>query len=72
MKHLITTEVRMEKPVLNEKETSLYTGMSCSWLRQARCYRWSHAPKHMKVGKAVRYARADLDKWIAERREATG
>lgn len=53
---------------LTEIETSKYIGMSRSYLRKARVYgnRDSSiaAPPFIKIGRAVRYLREDLDTWL--------
>ncbi|WP_411992540.1 helix-turn-helix transcriptional regulator [Agarivorans sp. DSG3-1] len=57
-----------DKRVLTEQETSIYIGMSRSYLRQARMSgnRDNHtpAPPFIKIGRAVRYLREDLDAWL--------
>jgi predicted DNA-binding transcriptional regulator AlpA len=54
--------------VLTEKEAAKYISMSRSFLSQDRMngYREkrTHAPKFMKLGRAVRYHRNDLDEWL--------
>lgn len=53
---------------LNEKEAAIYIGMSRSYLAQARMdgHRESRtsAPPFIKIGRAVRYLREDLDQWL--------
>ncbi|GAB1623760.1 hypothetical protein AAOGI_38100 [Agarivorans albus] len=57
-----------DKRVLTEQETAIYIGMSRSYLRQARMSgnRDNHtpAPPFIKIGRAVRYLREDLDAWL--------
>ncbi|MPW31534.1 helix-turn-helix domain-containing protein [Agarivorans sp. B2Z047] len=57
-----------DKRVLTEQETAFYIGMSRSYLRQARMSgnRDNHtpAPPFIKIGRAVRYLREDLDAWL--------
>ncbi len=57
-----------DKRVLTEQETAIYIGMSRSYLRQARMSgnRDNHtpAPPFIKIGRAVRYLREDLDTWL--------
>ncbi len=54
--------------VLTEQETASYIGMSRSYLRQARMEgnrdNRTPAPPFIKIGRAVRYLREDLDNWI--------
>jgi len=58
MSHLET------KSTFTEKETAQYIGMSISWLRQARMNGNKNAPPFLKIGKAVRYRKSDLDAWL--------
>ena len=53
---------------LNEHEASRYIGMSRSWLAQARSNGNENAPPFLKLGRAVRYLRSDLDDWLADQR----
>ena len=58
----------VDKRSYTEKEASLYINMSRSYLRQARMegnreVRTS-APRFIKIGRAVRYLREDLDAWL--------
>lgn len=54
---------------LKEQPTSIYIGMSVSWLRQARMSQNPNAPPHLKIGKSVRYLKSDLDTWLAAMRQ---
>ena len=54
--------------VMPERDAARYLGMSVSWLRKSRMEGATTAPPFLKIGKAVRYARSDLDIWIAGRR----
>ncbi|MFD3284713.1 helix-turn-helix transcriptional regulator [Alteromonas macleodii] len=53
---------------LTEKEASQYICMSRSFLRQARMdgnrENRTSAPPFIKIGRAVRYLREDLDAWL--------
>ncbi len=53
---------------LSEKEASSYICMSRSFLRQARMDgnrgNRTPAPPFIKIGRAVRYLREDLDAWL--------
>jgi predicted DNA-binding transcriptional regulator AlpA len=53
---------------LSEKEASQYICMSRSFLRQARMdgnrENRTPAPPFIKIGRAVRYLREDLDTWL--------
>jgi predicted DNA-binding transcriptional regulator AlpA len=63
-----STELQSNKRALTEIETSIYIGMSRSFLRQARMdgTRESRtpAPPFIKIGRSVRYLREDLDNWL--------
>lgn len=56
------------KRAFTEIETAEYIGMSRSYLRQARMEgnrnNRTPAPKFIKVGRAVRYLKQDLDNWL--------
>jgi predicted DNA-binding transcriptional regulator AlpA len=58
------------KRALTEVETSEYISMSRSFLRQSRMEvnqlkeDKTSAPKHIKIGRAVRYLKEDLDRWL--------
>ena len=62
----------MHQPIqprlLSEKEASQYICMSRSFLRQARMdgnrENRTPAPPFIKIGRAVRYLREDLDAWL--------
>ncbi|PML53114.1 helix-turn-helix transcriptional regulator [Vibrio breoganii] len=57
-----------DKRALTEQETSTYIGMSRSFLRQARMEgprkNRTMAPRFIKIGRAVRYLKEDLDRWL--------
>lgn len=59
---------------LDTAQASVYTGMSGDWLAKGRSE--GFGPPYSKVsdsrGGAVRYRRADLDKFMADRREGGG
>ncbi|MGZ3697298.1 MAG: DNA-binding protein [Bdellovibrionota bacterium] len=58
----------MTTVVLRESEAAIYIGMSRSFLRQSRMNgpreKRTPAPPFIKVGRAIRYLRADLDAWL--------
>lgn len=60
----------MNKRSLTEKEAAEYIGMSCSFLRQDRMngFRQNRTPgpNYIRIGRAVRYLREELDKWLEE------
>ncbi|MCC6678891.1 MAG: helix-turn-helix domain-containing protein [Phycisphaerales bacterium] len=59
---------------MDTAQASLYTGMSVDWFAKGRCE--GFGPPYSKVsdkrGGAVRYRRADLDKFMGDRREGGG
>lgn len=58
--------------VLTEKEAAKYIGMSRSFLSQDRMngYREGRTPgpDFIKLGRAIRYHKTDLDQWLAKHR----
>ncbi|GGP73184.1 hypothetical protein GCM10009347_42070 [Shewanella algicola] len=56
------------KRALSEIETAEYIGMSRSFLRQSRMEgnrdNRTPAPPFIKIGRAVRYLKEDLDLWL--------
>ncbi len=54
----------IDSPLLKDPEAASYIGMSESWLRQSRMRGNPDAPPYIKIGKAVRYLKADLDAWL--------
>ena len=56
-------------PTLTDRGAALYIGMSESWLRQSRVTGNSCAPPYIKIGRAVRYLREDLDLWLRSKRQ---
>ena len=62
----------MENRALTEKEASQYLGLSIAYLRYDRCY-GAHGgrapgPRWVKLGRAVRYLKEDLDNWLEAHR----
>ena len=64
-------EGQQHKPpleVLNEKQASRYINMSLAFLRRRRSEGnregITPGPRFLKIGKSVRYMRADLDVWL--------
>jgi predicted DNA-binding transcriptional regulator AlpA len=59
-----------EKRSFTEKQASNYIELSTSTLRQARCHGEREGktpvPKHIKIGRAVRYLKEDLDQFLDE------
>lgn len=62
------THATVEKRAYTEQETAEYIGMSRSFLRQSRMegHRKNRtvAPPFIKIGRAVRYLKEDLDAWL--------
>ncbi|CZF83982.1 Helix-turn-helix domain protein [Grimontia celer] len=63
------------KRAYTEQETSAYIGMSRSFLRQSRMeghrQNRTEAPPFIKIGRAVRYLKEDLDQWLDSHRKQT-
>lgn len=63
------------KRAYTEQETSAYIGMSRSFLRQSRMeghrQNRTEAPPFIKIGRAVRYLKEDLDQWLDSHRKLT-
>lgn len=61
----------MNKVTLTEKEAAEYIGMSRGYLRQDRMngYRINRTPgpHYLKIGRAIRYRKEDLDSWLNDR-----
>lgn len=61
----------MNEKLLRDKEAADIIGMSAAFLRKARCVgtlgNATPPPPYVKIGRAVRYRRSDLDQWISER-----
>lgn len=62
------TQSTIEKRAYTEREASAYIAMSPSFLRQARMEgqrkNRTIAPPFIKIGRAVRYLKEDLDQWL--------
>ena len=58
--------------VVDTRAAAVYIGMSESWLRQGRMMGRIHGrtapPPYIRIGRAVRYATADLDRWLEANR----
>jgi len=54
---------------VDEREAATAIGFSASWLRQQRMR--GTGPAYIRVGRAVRYAVADLDQFLAAHRIET-
>lgn len=56
---------------LYDGEAAQYIRMSESWLRQSRVSGNPDAPPFVKIGRAVRYLRDDLDRWLEKKRRTS-
>lgn len=58
--------------IIREKDAATYVGMSCSFLRKARCEgqigKRTPGPPFFKIGRSVNYSTADLDAWLEQHR----
>ena len=58
----------MEKKVFKEAEAASYICMSRSFLAQDRAYgtlaNRTSGPKFIRIGRAIRYLKDDLDNWL--------
>lgn len=58
----------MSTDILTEKEAAIYIGMSRAYLSQDRANgvreNRTPGPTFLKIGRAVRYRREDLDAWL--------
>lgn len=57
----------MEK-LLTTKEVAALTGLSRSWFEHQRWLQSQAGPKWVKLGRAVRYRRADVEQWLEAKR----
>lgn len=54
------------EPLLTESEAAKILGVSIAWLQRER---WKGTgPAYIRHGRAIRYAPADLRRWIADNR----
>jgi predicted DNA-binding transcriptional regulator AlpA len=60
------------RDLLSEAAAAKLIGMSVAFLRMDRCRgtlgNRTPPPPYLKLGRTVRYDRADLDSWLTERR----
>lgn len=63
----------MQKKVFREAEAATYICMSRSFLSQDRAYgtlaNRTPGPKYIKIGRAIRYLKDDLDSWLDQHRQ---
>src|SRR4051794_10010273 len=53
--------------MMRSAEAARYLDMSDSWLRQTRMAGRTHGPPFVRQGRAIRYRRGDLDRWLEQR-----
>src|SRR5690348_8574191 len=53
--------------MLRTAEAARYIDMSDSWLRQTRMMGRTDGPPYLRQGRAIRYRRSDLDRWLERR-----
>src|SRR3954471_7269492 len=53
--------------MLRSAEAARYIDMSDSWLRQTRMADRTDGPPFLRQGRAIRYRRCDLDRWLERR-----
>ena len=53
--------------ILRSAEAARYIDMSDSWLRQTRMMGRTDGPPFLRQGRAIRYRRCDLDRWLERR-----
>jgi predicted DNA-binding transcriptional regulator AlpA len=61
-----TNDNTQEVEILTSAAAAEYVSLSVSMLAKMRCL--GGGPAYIKLGRAVRYARVDLDFWLAARR----
>ena len=61
--------VNSREPLLKPDEAGGYLGFTAGWLAKLRMN--GTGPKFIKLGRKVRYARSDLDAWIAAGRSVS-
>lgn len=57
----------MDEPLLNTNELAKWLGISERAIERWREGKVSGGPPYVRVGKVVRYRRADVEKWLQER-----
>jgi predicted DNA-binding transcriptional regulator AlpA len=66
----MSASIPQDKNVLNEVETAEYLGLSRATLRRARmqgnCDKHCPSPPFVRLGRAIRYRKADLDQFLKE------
>src|SRR3954453_1165753 len=55
------------REMLRSTEAARYIDMSDSWLRQTRMAGRTDGPPFLRQGRAIRYRRCDLDRWLERR-----
>ena len=60
-----TVEPHNQKPTLSTPEAAAYLGLAVSTLNKWRVY-GTAGPRFLKLGRAVRYLRSDLDAFLEQ------
>lgn len=60
------THLTNQKVILTVSEAAQYLGLAQSTLNKWRCF--GDGPRFLKLGKAIRYRKSDLDKFLDEHR----
>lgn len=62
--------------LLDERKAASYISMSVAYLRSDRCQgvtgNRTPGPSYLRLGRAIRYRREDLDAWLAAHRVNRG
>jgi hypothetical protein len=57
--------------LLTDIEAAVYIGLSAAFLRKGRCCgvlgNATPPPPYLRLGRAIRYRRSDLDRWLDAR-----
>ena len=73
---MATNSIEIEKRAYNDRQAADYIGMSESYLRISRMdgdrANRTPGPNFIKIGKAVRYLKEDLDAWLESHRVTKG
>lgn len=65
------TDRQAPKRVYKEAEAAEYVGMSRAWLRATRGDNGPDGPEFVRIGRAIRYFREDLDAWLDDMKVQT-
>jgi hypothetical protein len=65
-------EIKTPAPTMPSPAAAAYIGMFDAFLRKGRMNRDPDTPPYLKIGKAVRYLKEDLDAWLRRHRIEAG